>query len=97
MRIQLYSFWPARGNLQSTMSLVFKSTFIRPFAMRAASTAPSRGLPAILAKNPEDVVITFAKRTPIGRAKKGQWKDTPVDELLQGLFKVTIPLRNDAD
>ncbi|KAF7970592.1 hypothetical protein HWV62_23601 [Athelia sp. TMB] len=73
-----------------TMSLVSRSRFIRPFAMRAASTTIPRGLPAILAKHPEDVVITFAKRTPIGRAKKGQWKDTPVDELLHGLFKATL-------
>ena len=43
---------------------------------------------AVLSKNPDDVVITFAKRTPIGRAKKGQFKDTPVDEILHGLFKV---------
>ena len=36
----------------------------------------------------DDVVITFAKRTAVGRAKKGQFKDTPVDELLHALFKV---------
>jgi acetyl-CoA acyltransferase 1 len=55
--------------------------------MRAASTQ-ARGLSAVLSKNPDDVVITFSKRTPIGRAKKGQFKDTPVDEILHGLFKV---------
>lgn len=42
----------------------------------------------ILEKKPDDVVITFAKRTAVGRAKKGQLKDTPVDELLHALFKV---------
>ena len=42
----------------------------------------------ILDKCYDDVVITFAKRTAIGRAKKGQFKDTPVDELLHALFKV---------
>lgn len=73
------------------MSFVLRPNFVRPFAMRAASTQ-ARGLSAILAKNPEDVVITFAKRTPIGRAKKGQFKDIPVDELLHGLFKVSYPM-----
>ena len=42
----------------------------------------------ILDKCNDDVVITFAKRTAVGRAKKGQFKDTPVDELLHALFKV---------
>jgi hypothetical protein len=60
---------------------------IKPIIMRAASTQAC-GVSAALSKNPEDVVITFAKRTPIGRAKKGQFKDTPVDEILHGLFKV---------
>jgi acetyl-CoA acyltransferase 1 len=55
---------------------------------RAASTQ-AKGLAAILKKNPDDVVITFAKRTAMGRAKKGQLKDTPVDELLRALFKVS--------
>ena len=53
---------------------------------RAASSAP-RGLSAVLDKKPDDVVITFAKRTAMGRARKGQLKDTPVDELLHALFK----------
>lgn len=49
----------------------------------------ARGLPAILEKRPDDVVITFAKRTAMGRAKKGQLKDTPVDALMHALFKVS--------
>ena len=42
-------------------------------------------------KNPNDVVITFAKRTAVGRAKKGQLKDTPVDEMMYALLKVCLP------
>lgn len=61
-----------------------------PRMMRAASSQPVSGLAAILQKNPEDVVITFAKRTAVGRAKKGQLKDTPVDEMMHALFKVNI-------
>lgn len=57
-----------------------------PRASRAASTA--RGLAGVLQKSPDDVIITFAKRTAMGRAKKGQFKDTPADELLLALIKV---------
>ena len=69
------------------MSLARLHCRIQPIITRAASTQAC-GLSAVLSKNPDDVVITFAKRTPIGRAKKGQFKDTPVDEILRGLFKV---------
>ncbi|KIK71046.1 hypothetical protein GYMLUDRAFT_148531 [Collybiopsis luxurians FD-317 M1] len=54
------------------------------------STQAPRGLAAVLEKRPDDVVITFAKRTAVGRAKKGQLKDTPIDEMLYHLFKETI-------
>ncbi|KAG6911937.1 hypothetical protein DXG01_000185 [Tephrocybe rancida] len=50
---------------------------VSPIARAASTQAAPRGLAAILQKNPDDVVITFAKRTPVGRAKKGQFKDTP--------------------
>ncbi|TFK57253.1 3-ketoacyl-CoA thiolase [Heliocybe sulcata] len=60
-----------------------------PRLSRAASTR-ARGREAILQKSPDDVVITFAKRTAMSRAKKGQLKDIPVDELLHGLFKSTL-------
>ncbi|KAJ3548816.1 hypothetical protein NM688_g5247 [Phlebia brevispora] len=60
-----------------------------PRLFRNASTA-SRGLAAALEQRADDVVITFAKRTAMGRAKKGQLKDTPVDELLHALFKATL-------
>lgn len=62
----------------------------RPFAFTRAASTAARGLTAILQKNPDDVVITFAKRTAMGRARKGQLKDTPVDELLHALFKATL-------
>lgn len=72
--------------------LLSSSTLARrvPIMVRSASAqAVPRGLAAILQKNPDDVVITFAKRTAIGRAKKGQLKDTPVDEMLHALFKAS--------
>lgn len=55
--------------------------------LRSASTQ-AHGLTRILQKNSDDVVITFAKRTALGKVKKGQLKDTPVDELLHALFRV---------
>lgn len=57
---------------------------------RYASSSRPQGLAEILQKNPNDVVITYAKRTAIGRAFKGQFKDIPVDELLHALFKATL-------
>ncbi|EGN99532.1 hypothetical protein SERLA73DRAFT_179590 [Serpula lacrymans var. lacrymans S7.3] len=59
-------------------------------ASRAASTHTASGRAALLQKNPDDVVITFAKRTAMGKMKKGQFKDVPVDEMMQALFKATL-------
>ncbi|KAN0100655.1 Thiolase, N-terminal domain containing protein [Tylopilus felleus] len=58
--------------------------------VRTMSTHVAQGLAAILEKRPDDVVVTFAKRTAMGRYRKGQFKDTPVDEMMQALFKATI-------
>ena len=41
-------------------------------------------------KKPDDVVITFAARTAMGKVRKGQFKDHPVDEILLALFKVFL-------
>jgi len=59
-------------------------------ARAMATTSTLVGRAALLTKKPDDVVITFAKRTAMGRAKKGQLKDVPVDELLHALFKETL-------
>ena len=60
-------------------------------AHRAASTL-GYGRAQLLQKIHDDIVITFAKRTAMGRAKKGQpeLKDVPVDQLLYSLFKVRL-------
>jgi acetyl-CoA acyltransferase 1 len=50
----------------------------------------SAAVEKLLEKNPDDVVITFAKRTALGRAKKGQFKDVPVDEMLRALLVATL-------
>lgn len=41
-------------------------------------------------KNPDDVVITLAIRTPLTRARKGGFKDTELDYLLYALLKETL-------
>ncbi|KAF8640645.1 hypothetical protein AX17_000302 [Amanita inopinata Kibby_2008] len=74
--------------LRSTTHVVSRS--LTPKLMRAASTRVPHGYSAIVQKNPDDVVITFAKRTAVGRARKGQLKDAPVDEVLHALFKAGL-------
>jgi acetyl-CoA acyltransferase 1 len=59
-------------------------------ALRRTASTVSSSRAQFLQKKSDDVVITFAKRTAMGRAKKGQLKDVPVDELLHALFKVLV-------
>lgn len=40
-------------------------------------------------KKPDDVVITFAARTPLTKARKGGLKDTQLDDLLISLLTVS--------
>ncbi|KAF2136841.1 uncharacterized protein K452DRAFT_258518 [Aplosporella prunicola CBS 121167] len=48
------------------------------------------GLAAITQKNPDDIVITLAIRTPLTKAKKGGFKDTPLDGLVFKLLQQVI-------
>ena len=41
------------------------------------SPGSAKGLAALEKKNPDDVVITLAVRSPLCKAKKGGFKDTP--------------------
>ncbi|KAF2226574.1 beta ketoadipyl CoA thiolase, TH2 [Elsinoe ampelina] len=49
-----------------------------------------RGLKSILSKQPHDVVILSALRTPVTRAKKGGFKDAYDHELLASVLKATL-------
>ncbi|KAK1140420.1 hypothetical protein N8T08_010364 [Aspergillus melleus] len=49
-------------------------------------SAPGAAKQNILAKNPDDVVITLAVRTPLTKARKGGLKDTNLDDLLVSLL-----------
>jgi len=50
-------------------------------------TGGKTGLAAITTKNPDDVVITLAIRTPLTKGKKGGMKDTPLDFMVYSLLK----------
>ncbi|KAF2193188.1 thiolase [Zopfia rhizophila CBS 207.26] len=53
--------------------------------------SPSKsGVAAITTKNPDDIVITLAIRTPLTKAKKGGFKDTPLDGIIVKLLKQVI-------
>ncbi|KAF4552313.1 3-ketoacyl-CoA thiolase-like protein 3 [Elsinoe fawcettii] len=49
-----------------------------------------RGLKNILSKQPHDIVILSALRTPVTRAKKGGFKDAYDHELLASVLKATL-------
>ncbi|KNG89180.1 acetyl-CoA C-acyltransferase [Aspergillus nomiae NRRL 13137] len=48
------------------------------------------GLSAITQKNPDDVVITLALRTPLAKAGKGGFKDTELDYIVYSLLKEVV-------
>ncbi|KAL1875081.1 hypothetical protein Plec18167_005751 [Paecilomyces lecythidis] len=50
----------------------------------------SSGVSAITQKNPDDIVITLALRTPLTKAKKGGFKDTDLDYIIYALLKETL-------
>ncbi|KAJ9213365.1 hypothetical protein DTO166G4_4991 [Paecilomyces variotii] len=50
----------------------------------------SSGVSAITQKNPDDIVITLALRTPLTKAKKGGFKDTDLDYIIYALLKEVL-------
>ncbi|EJD03926.1 thiolase [Fomitiporia mediterranea MF3/22] len=62
----------------------------RVVSLARSASSQARGRQSILQKKPDDVVITFAQRTAVGKVRKGQLKDSPVDEILLALFKATL-------
>lgn len=48
---------------------------------------PSSGLNDVLSKNPDDIVITLAARTPLCKARKGGFKDTSLEYMVYALLK----------
>jgi acetyl-CoA acyltransferase 1 len=48
----------------------------------------SGGVAALSQKNPDDVVITLAVRTPLTKARKGGMRDTTLEHMLLRLYQV---------
>ncbi|OBT74506.1 hypothetical protein VF21_06926 [Pseudogymnoascus sp. 05NY08] len=57
---------------------------------QVASHLKATGRQAILTKNPDDIVITAALRTPFTKGGKGGFKDTPAADLLVGALKAVV-------
>ncbi|KAJ7042406.1 Thiolase, N-terminal domain-containing protein [Mycena alexandri] len=58
--------------------------------LAAHLTSSSKGLAALERKSQDDIVITFAMRSPLTKAKRGGFKDARTDELMLEMFKHTI-------
>ncbi|KDR85363.1 hypothetical protein GALMADRAFT_234187 [Galerina marginata CBS 339.88] len=58
--------------------------------LAAHFTSPATGLSALELRNPDDVVITLAIRSPLCKAKKGGFRDARTDELMLEMFKHVI-------
>ncbi|BDD59771.1 3-ketoacyl-CoA thiolase, peroxisomal [Monascus purpureus] len=54
----------------------------------------SSGVSTITQKNPDDIVITLAVRTPLAKAVKGGFKDTGLDYIIYALLKETLAKSN---
>lgn len=54
------------------------------------SSDSSSAISAITQKNPDDVVITLALRTPLAKAVKGGFKDTDLDFMVYALLKEVV-------
>lgn len=45
-------------------------------------------------KNPDDIVVTLALRTPLAKARKGGFKDSGLDYIVYALLKETLAKSN---
>ncbi|PYH36203.1 putative peroxisomal 3-ketoacyl-coA thiolase (Kat1) [Aspergillus neoniger CBS 115656] len=55
-------------------------------ANQLSGPGAASGKQRVLSKNPDDIVITLAVRTPLTKARKGGLKDTALDDLLISLL-----------
>ncbi|KAI0394142.1 Thiolase, N-terminal domain-containing protein [Xylariaceae sp. FL0594] len=51
--------------------------------------SPNNPVSTVTAKNPDDIVITLAIRTPLCKGKKGGFKDTSLEYLMFAILKAT--------
>lgn len=69
----------------NTIAKQVQAGFLTP---QSVAGGPAMG--AVGSKSPDDVVIVSALRTPIGRAKKGIFKDTMPDDLLKVVLEGVV-------
>jgi len=62
--------------------------------LRSTEADIPRGRESILAKHPDDVVVTCALRTPFTKGGRGGFKDTAAADLLVGTFKNLLSRSN---
>jgi len=67
---------------------------LRSFAAQIMPAGQKSGLETITQKNPDDIVITLAIRTPLTKARKGGFKDTTIDGLVVKLLKECVKRMN---
>jgi acetyl-CoA acetyltransferase family protein len=63
-------------------------------SMLSHLTPGKTGVAAITQKNPDDIVITLAIRTPLTKGKKGGFKDTDLDFIVYSLLKKVVEKSN---
>jgi len=63
---------------------------LKQLASHFAQPGSGKGREALFQQSPDDVVITFARRTALCRAKKGGFRDTHTDELMTGIFTAVV-------
>jgi len=74
--------------LRVTATSLSRRTTASVLARGFASSSRVDALPeSVLRKSPEDVVVTWVKRTALTKAKKGGFKDTSSDTLLTAMLK----------
>jgi len=69
----------------NTIAKQVQAGFLTP---QSVAGGPAMG--AVGSKSPDDVVVVSALRTPIGRAKKGIFKDTMPDDLLKVVLEGVV-------
>jgi len=63
---------------------------IKQVASHLVGSNPGQGLAQLEQKNPNDVVITMAIRSPLCKARKGGFRDATTDELMLEMYKQAI-------
>uniref|UniRef100_A0A8B9LZA0 Acetyl-CoA acyltransferase 1 n=1 Tax=Astyanax mexicanus TaxID=7994 RepID=A0A8B9LZA0_ASTMX len=72
------------------LSAMLRLTAVSRHLSAGRSEPSARMQPCSAAARPDDVVVVHGLRTPIGRAKRGSFKDTTPDELLSAAMSAVL-------